>query len=125
MPPVITPEQVTDLMRANPTVRLLDARTPGEYGAACRHRICGAQHVPLGDLPQRSGSFPKDRPLVVHCQGGTRPAIAASLLSVASCPRVINLAGGFSKWSAAGHPVERGIQAPVRHASDVPAPASR
>jgi hydroxyacylglutathione hydrolase len=43
----------------------------------------------------------------VHCQGGTRSAIAASLLQARGFTQVMNMPAGFSEWEAAGQPVER------------------
>jgi hydroxyacylglutathione hydrolase len=45
-----------------------------------------------------------DRPIVVHCEGGYRSAIAASLLQKLGRPDVHDLVGGFKAWSAAKLP---------------------
>ncbi len=65
-------------------------------------------HVPLGYLTDRIEEVPSDRPLVVHCLGGGRSAIAASVLKANGIDNVINLAGGISAWQNAGHPVVQG-----------------
>jgi hydroxyacylglutathione hydrolase len=44
--------------------------------------LTGSLHVPLHELPARLRELP-DRPLWVHCQGGYRASIAASLLQAA------------------------------------------
>jgi hydroxyacylglutathione hydrolase len=49
----------------------------------------------------------------VHCQGGARSAIAASLLQAEGVSDVLNLAGGFNEWRAAGLPVEAQQAAPA------------
>ena len=46
-------------------------------------------------------------PIVVHCQGGTRSAIAASVLQANGMDDVTNLVGGFREWAAEGMPVEQ------------------
>jgi hydroxyacylglutathione hydrolase len=46
--------------------------------------------------------------LVLHCQGGARSAIAASLLQARGFDNVVNLAGGFAEWEAGGNAVEYG-----------------
>jgi hydroxyacylglutathione hydrolase len=53
------------------------------------------------------GEFPPDRPVVLHCQGGSRSAIGASLLQAHGIENVSNLAGGFADWSRKGKPVIR------------------
>ena len=85
-------------------VAVLDVRTDAEWNAG---HIPGAVHVPLGRLPERLASLPRTVPLVVHCQGGTRSAIAASLLRAQGFDDVTNLAGGFAGWVRAGKLVER------------------
>ena len=84
---------------------ILDVRSQAEWDAG---HVPGAEHVPLGALLERVDRLPAGRPLVVHCQGGGRSAIAASLLAAHGVSDVVNLVGGFSEWSAAGLPVERG-----------------
>ena len=44
-------------------------------------------------------------PVVVHCAGGYRSAIAVSLLERAGIEGLRDLRGGFGAWSGAGKPV--------------------
>jgi hydroxyacylglutathione hydrolase len=67
----------------------------------------GVKNFPLGGLEDRLDELPRGRPLVVYCQGGSRSAIATSLLQTRGIGEVVNLAGGFSEWQRAGLPVER------------------
>ena len=57
-------------------VVILDVRREEEYAAA---RIAGAVNVPLHELPQRVDEVP-DGEIWVHCAGGYRASVAASLL---------------------------------------------
>jgi hydroxyacylglutathione hydrolase len=82
-------------------VTILDVRSAAEWQEG---HIAGALHIPLGYLPDRLDEIPRDKPLVVHCQAGTRSAIAASVLERAGRPGAINLIGGFDAWLAAGLP---------------------
>ena len=83
---------------------VFDVRTRVEWD---RGHIPEAKHLPLGELPDRIGTLPQGSPVVVHCQGGGRSAIAASLLRMHGVDQVLNLAGGFNEWSGAGLPVAR------------------
>lgn len=56
---------------------VLDVRRAGERRDG---HLEGSVHVPLGDLLDRLDEVP-DQPLVVHCAGGYRASIAASLLA--------------------------------------------
>jgi len=83
--------------------RVLDVRAPGEWQAG---HIPGCLNLPLDQLAGRLDEIPRDRPLVVSCQGGYRSSIAASLLERSGIPVQGDLIGGFSAWSSSGQPVE-------------------
>jgi hydroxyacylglutathione hydrolase len=86
-------------------VHVLDVRHDPEWAAG---HIAGATHIPLGHLEERLADVPTGKPLAVHCQGGTRSAIAVSLLCRLGRSDVSNLPGGFAAWRAAGLPVSAG-----------------
>jgi rhodanese-related sulfurtransferase/glyoxylase-like metal-dependent hydrolase (beta-lactamase superfamily II) len=71
---------------------------------ASRH-IPGSLHVPLNHLVDRLDELPRDRPLLVHCAGGYRSSIAASLLQQHGWTDVSEIAGGIGAWEAAQLPV--------------------
>jgi hydroxyacylglutathione hydrolase len=83
---------------------LLDVRSPSEWSAG---HLPGSRNIPVADLEQRLADIPRDRPLVVHCQSGSRAAIAASLLCARGLTDVRVFSGGFAEWSRAGYPVDR------------------
>lgn len=87
---------------------VLDVRGRAEWEVG---HLPGVPNVPLPTLEDylasESNALPHGRPLVVHCQGGTRSAIAASLLHARGFRNVVNLTDGFGAWQAAGEPVER------------------
>ena len=83
---------------------VIDVRNQSEWDAG---HLPGAHHVQLGTLERRLDEVPRDGVVVVHCQGGTRSAIAASLLAARGFRNVINLQGGYQEWTAAGYPVIR------------------
>jgi hydroxyacylglutathione hydrolase len=85
------------------TVHVLDVRSDAEWREG---HIAGSQHIPLGELRDRVAEVPTDRPVVVHCLGGTRSAIAASLLQAEGLTQTINFAGGYKAWHAANQPSE-------------------
>ena len=85
-------------------VALVDVRDPGEWEAG---HIPGVANIPLGYLTDRLDELPRDGRLVLHCQGGGRSAIGASLLQAHGFRNVSNLVGGFDAWARAGRPVAR------------------
>ncbi|MGH7523983.1 MAG: MBL fold metallo-hydrolase [Gemmatimonadales bacterium] len=55
----------------------------------------GAEHHPLGTLSAAVDSVDRERTVAVHCQGGGRSAIAASLLEQIGFRNVIDLTDGW------------------------------
>ncbi|MFJ7987245.1 rhodanese-like domain-containing protein [Streptomyces sp. NPDC096351] len=78
---------------------LIDVRTRGEREAA--GFLDDALHIPLSELPRRTAELPADRPLVVHCAGGHRSSVAASLLRQRGFADVSDVLGGYAALSAA------------------------
>ncbi|MGW2237436.1 rhodanese-like domain-containing protein [Streptomyces sp. NPDC001759] len=68
--------------------------------------IEGSLHIPLAELARRVEEIPADRPLVVHCAGGHRSSIAASLLRHEGRTDVSDLLGGYGAWLALPAPAD-------------------
>ena len=88
----------------NGDVAVLDVRGRSEWDAG---HLPGVANIPVGYLTEHLDEIPRDRPLVLHCQGGGRSAIAASVLGAHGFDNVINMTGGFADWRARGKAVER------------------
>ncbi len=82
---------------------VLDVRREGEFQAG---HIAGADWHPLDRMKAVLPEIRRDVPVAVHCKGGYRSAIACSLLKRAGYHNVVDMAGGFDAWVAAGLPVE-------------------
>ncbi len=98
---VSAPMMAEELASAHPPV-LLDIRTPREWAA--KH-IEGSVNIPLNHLQERIAEIPRDRHIAVHCAGGYRSSIAASILFREGITDLIELAGGLAAWDAAQLPV--------------------
>ncbi|MFH1303755.1 MAG: rhodanese-like domain-containing protein [Planctomycetota bacterium] len=94
-----SPQELAERIESG-EVTLLDVRSDAEWNTS---HIPEARHFFLGRLPDRLTAIDVNQPVVVQCQGGARSAIAAGLLQ-ASGINVINMAGGFQAWHAAGLP---------------------
>jgi hydroxyacylglutathione hydrolase len=81
---------------------VLDVRTPREW--ATKH-IESSVNIPLNHLQERIAEVPRDRRVAVHCAGGYRSSIAASILHQYGITRLIEMAGGLAAWDAAQLPV--------------------
>src|SRR5262249_18023029 len=83
---------------------LIDVRSAAEWSEG---HVPGATHWFLGALSEHAKDLPRGTAIAVACQGGTRSAIAASLLQAQGFTNVVNVKGGFHAWEAAGLPVEK------------------
>ena len=104
--PVLQAPQLAELLAAEPRVRLLDVRTPGEFEST---HIRGAYNVPLDTLGEHAAEIRAAvaDPVVLVCQSGARARRAEDALRSAGMPNLHVLDGGVNGWVAAGLPVER------------------
>jgi hydroxyacylglutathione hydrolase len=96
----VNPEVLAEELQKTAPPFVLDVRAPRECG---QNRIAGSVNIPLNHLRARMAEVPRDRRVVVHCAGGYRSAIAASLLEHAGFKDLADLAGGIQGWVAAEH----------------------
>lgn len=85
---------------------VLDVREDDEYAEG---HVPGAQHIPLGQVPERAGEIPGDGTVYVLCRSGGRSAKAVEHLRSTGVDAV-NVAGGTLAWIEAGHDVATGDQ---------------
>ena len=83
-------------------VQVLDVRREPEWDAG---HVKGAAWWPLDNFRVSPPEIDHEVPLAVHCKGGYRSMIAASLLQRAGFRNVINLIGGFDAWQQANLPI--------------------
>jgi glyoxylase-like metal-dependent hydrolase (beta-lactamase superfamily II)/rhodanese-related sulfurtransferase len=92
-------------LMSSPTQALaVDVRTAREREQTS---IPGSVSHPLNHLVETMDSLPKDRPLLIYCEGGYRSSIAASVLQRHGFDRVYEIAGGMVGWEAAHAGPER------------------
>jgi len=80
---------------------IVDVRSEAEHAGG---HIAGALNIPLTHLDERIAEIPAGRPVAVHCEGGYRSAIAASLLQMLGRRDVHDMVGGYKAWLAAKPP---------------------
>ena len=97
----VSAETLKEKMQSN--VPIVDVRNDGEYNTA---HIPQAQHAPLGFLNDYLDGLPENEPFYLHCAGGYRSVIAASILKSRGIHNVVDVAGGFKAIKEAGIPVE-------------------
>ena len=83
-------------------VPVFDVRKESEYGA---EHIEDAKLTPLDFLNDHLPEFPGEETFYVHCAGGYRSMIAASILKSRGIHNLVDVAGGFKAIKEAGIPV--------------------
>jgi hydroxyacylglutathione hydrolase len=86
-------DAAAELSARNPFV--LDVRRASEFAAG---GIAGARNIAHTRLLSRLAEVPRDRALLVHCQGGVRSARACALLERHGYS-VTNMAGGYAAYA--------------------------
>ena len=76
-------------------VTIVDIRSEKEWEDG---HIKGSVNIPLNSLANRIAEIPESGYVIVHCQGGYRSMIAASLLEKEGRRNVFDLAGGYQAW---------------------------
>ena len=78
---------------------VFDVRKPGEYAA---EHVLDVPSAPLDFLNEHLAEFPKEAPFYLHCAGGYRSMIAASILKARGFHNVIDVYGGFDAIKKTG-----------------------
>jgi rhodanese-related sulfurtransferase len=110
--PRLTPAQSKEMI-ANGGVLIVDVRDGTEVAAT--GKLKGAVHVARGSLegrvdpesPNYNPAFKRDQPVLLHCAGGGRAALAGKTLQEMGYTKVFN-GGGFRELADAGVEVEKG-----------------
>jgi rhodanese-related sulfurtransferase len=87
----ITPEAFGKKYKTN-DVLVIDVRKKSEFDS---EHVIGAINVPLNEINQHLSQFPKDKPFVLHCAGGYRSMVAASILKQRGWEDFVDVTGGF------------------------------
>ncbi len=73
---------------------IFDVRKKSEF---LSEHILGAINVPLNEINQHLAQFPKNKPFILHCAGGYRSMIAASILKQRGWQDFSDVRGGFAQ----------------------------
>ncbi|WP_030548092.1 rhodanese-like domain-containing protein [Streptomyces albus] len=100
----VTADELRKALASEQAPVVVDVRGGGEREEG---HIEGSLHIPLAELAKRKDEIPADRPVVVHCAGGHRSSIGASLLRHAGLGDVSDLLGGYGAWLLLPEPAAR------------------
>jgi len=99
----IDPPEFAD--RVHNGEKVLDVRkiTEAEEG-----HVKGATVIPLAELKQNLDALDKNTPVIIHCRGGYRSMVAASLMKRQGFKDVTNVHGGWSHFKNIDLPIQTG-----------------
>lgn len=72
---------------------IFDVRKKSEFDS---EHVVGAINIPLNEINQHLAQFPKNRPFFIHCEGGYRSMIAASILKSRGWEDFKDIKGGIN-----------------------------
>ena len=101
----ISPQDAATALKHGDTL-LIDVRDPDDWEEG---HIPGAKNFSRGtvELEIEEAAPDLSTPIITHCGGGGRSALAAESLQRMGYKNVKSLAGGFKAWKAAGLPATR------------------
>lgn len=100
----IDPATLATWMEKGEAVRLIDVRSPAEYGQGI---IEGGELLPLHMVPLQMPEAKEGEKLVIYCRTGMRSGQACGFLSQQGIKGAINLRGGIVAWARQGYPVSQ------------------
>ena len=81
------------------SLTVFDVRKPGEY---LSEHLPDAKNTPLDFINEHMNEFPTGSPFYMHCAGGYRSMIAASILKSRGIHNLIDVRGGFGAIKKSG-----------------------
>lgn len=84
--------QLADILVQNPDAPVFDVRKQSEFYS---EHIVEAENAPLDFINDSMLHIPKDKTVYVHCAGGYRSMIFASILRARGYDNLVDVAGGF------------------------------
>ena len=80
-------------------IHLLDARRKSEYDS---EHLVGAENFPLDFINQQMSQLDRNKKYYIHCAGGYRSVIMASILKSRGYDNLVNIRGGYKLLSQTG-----------------------
>jgi rhodanese-related sulfurtransferase len=101
----VTPVDLQQILAAQPSVPVIDVRTPVEFAEV---HVPQARSIPLDELKPSALPLAKDQPVYLLCRSGQRATKAAEKFAKEGFTQPIVVAGGTLAWMEANLPVTRG-----------------
>ncbi|RIJ42427.1 MBL fold metallo-hydrolase [Pontibacter oryzae] len=97
----ISATELSQRFKQDEDITIVDVRKPGEFQA---EHLETASSKPLDFLNEHLAELPKDKTMHIHCAGGYRSMIAASILKARGFDNVVDVQGGYKAISETDMP---------------------
>lgn len=95
----ISAAELENIIESEPNLQVLDVRKPGEYEA---EHLEITMTRPLDYINEWTSALNPNDTYYIHCAGGYRSMIAASILKARGVDQVIDIAGGYASIKSTG-----------------------
>lgn len=95
----VSADVFASLYKVDKQINLLDVRRESEYRT---QHLEGAVNFPLDFINQHMSELDKSKEYYLHCAGGYRSLITASILKARGYDQIVNIKGGFKALSGTG-----------------------
>ena len=89
----VTPQMFSDVLAEDNNISVLDVRRKSEYDS---EHIINAQNFPLDHINNNMSEIDRNKKYYIHCAGGYRSMIAASILKARGYENLVDVNGGFN-----------------------------
>lgn len=98
----LTADQTEAMIKKDPTVQLIDLRTPEEIKRTGMIQGARAINFYAQDFDTQIARLDKSKPVVVYCAAGGRSPQAAAKMSKMGFSKVYDYSGGMNDWKSKG-----------------------
>jgi hydroxyacylglutathione hydrolase len=88
----VTAGQLADIRKVHPDAPVFDVRKKSEYQS---EHVLEVENAPLDSINESMLSIPKNKTVYIHCAGGYRSMIFASILRARGYDNLVDVIGGF------------------------------
>src|SRR5690554_6390599 len=104
--PRIDAQELEAIRTESNQVKIVDVRNPGEYNNA---HLTEVPNLPFDLLNQQMPEFPADETTYIHCAGGCRAMIAASILKARGYHNYVDVRGRFNAIKQTNSPIVENV----------------
>jgi len=103
----IIPSEALDAVKSGDAI-MLDVREENEFQVETID-LEDILYFPMSGITGKLDQIPKDKSIIVVCQGGVRSAKVVKFLNINGFNDIASLDGGFVMWKALQLPVKTGL----------------